>query len=180
MIRHLLMNVIKKTGFYSRIESGFLFLFEAQLGKLYQQIGETIYDLIPEEWKKLYLYAEVSEGLSYVYFYYYPEDNACPVYYLDIPERFYIDRREYKLKSLKLFHQFEELWKTFKEHDQEPWTNLTLFMDSSGKFKIDYDYEDLSDASPLHRRIIWKYRYLGMIPEEQEDRKFLEKILKKG
>ncbi|MCF6135363.1 antitoxin YezG family protein [Thermoactinomyces vulgaris] len=31
--------------------------------------------MIPEEWEKVYLYAEVSEGFSYVYFYY------CPVHH---------------------------------------------------------------------------------------------------
>jgi hypothetical protein len=48
---------------------------EDQLGKIYQQIGETIVEMIPEEWEKVYLYAEVSEGFSYVYFYY------CPVHH---------------------------------------------------------------------------------------------------
>jgi hypothetical protein len=31
--------------------------FETQSGKLYQQIGEAINKMIPEEWEKVYLYA---------------------------------------------------------------------------------------------------------------------------
>jgi uncharacterized protein (TIGR01741 family) len=152
---------------------------EAQLGKIYQQIGETIVEMIPEEWEKVYLYAEVSEGFSYVYFYYYPVNHSSPVYFLDIPEKFHISDTEFDEIKHQLFEEFVKLWDTFKKHDQEPWTNLTLYLDSSGKIKIHFDYEDLSDANPLHRRIIWKYRYLGMIPEEQEDREFLEEYLKK-
>jgi hypothetical protein len=52
-------------------------------------------------------------------------------------------------------------------------------LDSSGKFKIDYDYEDLSDANPHNRKIIWKYKYLGILPIDQDDREFLEEYLKK-
>jgi hypothetical protein len=62
------MNVIKKTGFYSRIESGFLFLFEAQLGKLYQQIGETINET-PESWEKVCLYGKMGEANCHAYFF---------------------------------------------------------------------------------------------------------------
>jgi hypothetical protein len=98
---------------------------------------------------------------------------------LDIPEKFHISDTEFDEIKHQLFEEFVKLWDTFKKHDQEPWTNLTLYLDSSGKIKIHFDYEDLSDANPLHRRIIWKYRYLGMIPEEQEDREFLEEYLKK-
>ncbi|MBA4548381.1 antitoxin YezG family protein [Thermoactinomyces intermedius] len=153
--------------------------FETQSEKLYQQIGETIVEMIPEEWEKVYLYGEVNEGFCYSFFYYYPENSTSPVYYMDIPKRFHIDQSEFDKVLFQLFDHLEELWETFKKHDQEPWTNLTLYLDSSGKIKIHFDYEDLSDANPLHRRIIWKYRYLGMIPEEQEDREFLEEYLKK-
>jgi hypothetical protein len=111
--------------------------------------------------------------------FYYPENNTSPVYFLDIPKKFVIHENEFDNLRIQLFDYLFEMRKTFKEHDQEPWTNLTLYLDSSGKIKIHFDYEDLSDANPLHRRIIWKYRYLGMIPEEQEDREFLEEYLKK-
>ncbi|RMB01379.1 uncharacterized protein (TIGR01741 family) [Thermoactinomyces vulgaris] len=185
------MNVIKKTGFYSRIETGFLFYFvfqgekfmdtpfEIQLEKLYQQIGETIVEMIPEEWEKVYLYGEVGDGYCYAYFYYYPKNSTSPAYFYDITEKLNVPKNEFHKLRSQLFDHLVELWETFKEHDQEPWTNLTLFLDSSGKIKIHFDYEDLSDANPLHRRIIWKYQYLGMIPEEQEDREFLEEYLKK-
>ena len=78
---------------------------EAQLGKIYQQIGETIVEMIPEEWEKVYLYAEVSEGFSYVYFYYYPVNHSSPVYFLDIPEKFHISDTEFDEIRHQLFEK---------------------------------------------------------------------------
>lgn len=151
---------------------------ETQLGKIYQQIGETIVEMIPEEWEKVYLYGEVAEGFCRAYFFYYPKNNKTPVYFHDIREKFNNHEDEFLRLKSQLFDLLVELWETFKKHDQEPWTNLTLFLDSSGKFKIDYDYEDLSDVNPLHQQIIWEYKHLGLIPENQEDREFLEEYLK--
>jgi uncharacterized protein (TIGR01741 family) len=152
--------------------------FETQSEKLYQQIGKTIVEMIPEEWEKVYLYAEVSEGFSYVYFYYYPVNHSSPVYFLDIPEKFHISDTEFDEIKHQLFEEFVKLWDTFREHNQEPWTNLTLFLDSSGKLKIHFDYEDLSHASPRKRRIFWRYQYLGIVPENQRDRSFIDEYLK--
>lgn len=48
----------------------------------------------------------------------------------------------------QLLDNFAELWNEFKNNGQEQWTNLTFILENNGKFKIDYDYTDLSDASP--------------------------------
>ncbi|WP_336047137.1 immunity protein YezG family protein [Solibacillus ferritrahens] len=52
-----------------------------------------------------------------------------------------------------------------------------MIFNSEGKFKIDYDYEDLSEADDYERRIIWKHKYLNLLPEDEDDKKFLEEYL---
>lgn len=127
---------------------------EAKLGEIYQQIAKTIVDMIPEIWEKVYLYGEVTEGVSQLYFFYYPTNNSSPVYFLNIPELFGISESVFDELKDQLFDYLEKLWNEFNKNDQEPWTNLTFILDSSGKFKIDFDYEDLSDKNPRNRRII--------------------------
>jgi hypothetical protein len=68
--------------------------FETQLGKLYQQIGETINEMIPEEWEKVYLYGEVGGGYCYAYFYYYPKNSISPAYFYDVTEKLNVPKNE--------------------------------------------------------------------------------------
>lgn len=53
-----------------------------------------------------------------------------------------------------------------------------MFFTHEGDFKIDYEYEDLSNADDYERRIIWKHKYLNLLPEDEDDQKFLEEYLK--
>jgi len=45
--------------------------------------------------------------------------------------------------------------------DSQRWTNFTLNLSSNGKFKIDYDYTDLTEcAYEYHKK--WGKKYLGL------------------
>ena len=35
---------------------------EIKLNRLYREIAETVYAMIPEEWEKFYFYAQISEA----------------------------------------------------------------------------------------------------------------------
>ena len=129
--------------------------------ELYQQIGNTLNNMIPEEWDKLYAYAEISEFYTSVYFYYYPINKKNPVYSLDIEKKFIVDRKIYRDNEDELDEYFEELWAEFKNQNQEQWTNLTFILESIGKMKIEYGYEDLSEASPVETKNKWMKKYLG-------------------
>ncbi len=58
--------------------------------------------------------------------------------------------------------------------------NTQNIMESDGKFKIDYDYTDLSEVDDYERQIIWEYRYLGLEPpiERKRDREILDNYLR--
>ena len=66
------MTCQQKNGLTFRLNNTknpvFFFLFEAQLGKLYQQIGETINET-PESWEKVCLYGKMGEANCYAYFF---------------------------------------------------------------------------------------------------------------
>lgn len=151
---------------------------EDKLNGIYVKIAETLNEIIPEEWSKVLLYGEINEDIRTAYFNYYPNGSHESVYSHDIPNMFNISKSEYKELLRQLLDDLEELWQVFKKNEQEAWTNLTFILESNGKFKIDYDYTDLSESSPHRQHIIWDYKYLGIMPEDDDDKKVVEEYIK--
>ena len=50
------------------------------------------------------------------------------------------------------------LWVEFRE--QEQWTNLTFTLGSTGRVKMNYGYEDISELSPVEKQEKWEAEYL--------------------
>lgn len=153
---------------------------EEKMSVIYQKIAGNAVETIPEEWTKVYLYGEIAEGVRKSYFFNYPVDNTKPVYSHDIPEIFQVEEEKYDLFWYQLLDFLQELKEEFESHGEEPWTSLTMMFNSAGDFKIDYDYEDLSEADDHERSIIWENRYLGLVPEDEDDKLFLETYLKQN
>ncbi|MED1741415.1 DUF600 family protein [Bacillus swezeyi] len=150
---------------------------ENKLNTLYQNIAGTIIETIPEKWSKVFIYGEIIEDVQKGFFYYYPEGKDTPVYSHNIPELFEIEQSDYRNLWGQLLDDLEDLWYEFKNSDQETWTSLTMMIQRDGEFNIDYDYEDLSDANDHKRKIVWKHKYLGLWPKDEDDEKLLEQYL---
>lgn len=102
-----------------------------------------------------------------------------PIYSHDIPEKYSLNEEEYDKLWYQLLDELKVLSDEFKDNNQEQWTNLIFTLESTGEFKVDYDYEDLSDADDHERRVIWEYTRLGLLPETEYDKSILEEYLKK-
>ena len=76
---------------------------------------------------------------------------------------------------IELQELFEELREEFKANNQDCWTNLTLKLENTGKFSIDYDYTDViaSDLNGTQRQVVWEYQNLGILPEDEDDKEFV-------
>lgn len=153
---------------------------EAKLGEIYNQIGENVVETIPENWSKIFLYGEIVDGAQETYFFYYPLNKKEPVYSHDIPKLFNIDEQEYKTRLYRLLDYIEDLWNVFKEEGREPFSSLTMSLDHTGKFNIEYNYEDLSEADPYEQQVIWEYKYLGTIPQDGREKDFFDEYIKKN
>ena len=151
---------------------------EEKISSIYQKIANTLNEAIPEEWDKVIMYAELAEDASEVFFSYYPAGSNESVYSLDIPDLFDISEDECDKLSDRLTNELYELWYEFKNNEKELWTNLTFILESTGEFKIDYDYTDLSEASPRKQHIIWDYKYLGIIPKAEKDKQIIDEYIK--
>ncbi|MFC7393456.1 antitoxin YezG family protein [Scopulibacillus cellulosilyticus] len=147
--------------------------------ELYQRAANLINDIIPENWDKVYLYAEINEDGGRVFFYYYPINDKVPVYSLDIINRFSVEKSEFDELNYDLFECFDELWEEFKRNNQEVWSNLIFILDNTGGFEIEYGYDDITDADQTEIHTVWAYRHLGLIPPEGSyKRELLDNYLK--
>ncbi len=75
-----------------------------------------------------------------------------------------------------LYAKIKELRYEQKKLDSEVWSNLTIIIKNS-KFRVEYDYEDLSrsDYNSYERHIIWRYYVLGVALEQctKEEREII-------
>ncbi|WP_367069622.1 antitoxin YezG family protein [Bacillus velezensis] len=149
------------------------------LENIYLQIADVIRRMIPSEWSKVVLYAEILDGSREVYFFFQTPEKDEYIYSHDIPEQFQVSKKIYTELLIDLQELFKQLHNEFKENNPEAWTNLTLNLESSGTFSIDYDYEDVieSDLDEYERQMIWEFNNLGIFPEDEEDKEFVKEYL---
>lgn len=148
-----------------------------KMGELYQKIAEHLNEMIPFQWKKIVLYAEILDDSADIYFYFTTPNNSDYLFSHNIPEHFDVSEEIYDQLLIELQELFEELKEEFKLGNQDIWTNLTLKLENTGKFSIDYDDVLSSELDDLQRRDVWKYQNLGILPADEEDRKFIEEYL---
>ncbi|WKB36503.1 DUF600 family protein [Terrilactibacillus sp. S3-3] len=133
-----------------------------QMEVIYQKVANVLIDIIPEDWKKILLYAEVRKGFSQVYYYYYSIKNDKPIYSLDITELFSVNENEFDELETELYDCFKKLWNEFKVQEQEQWTYLTFILNNTGQMmKINYGYEDVSQLGPVEKQEKWEAKYLS-------------------
>ncbi|MGG0000578.1 immunity protein YezG family protein [Bacillus velezensis] len=150
-----------------------------KMGELFQKIAEHLNEMIPFQWEKIVLYAEILDDSADIYFYFTTPNNSDYLFSHYIPEHFDVSEEIYDQLLIELQELFEELKEEFKLGNQDIWTNLTLKLENTGKFSIDYNDDDvlLSELDDLQRRDVWKYQNLGILPKDEDDRKFIEEYL---
>ncbi|WP_338732631.1 TIGR01741 family protein [Bacillus subtilis] len=146
-----------------------------KLQNLYQIIGEKLNDIIPCEWTKIYLYAEVLDDSTMVLFHFRTPENNQIIYSQDIPSHYNVSKDIFKTLLRELRELFEELRTEHRNNNDDVWTNLTLTLDRSGEFQLDYNYDDIlaSELDGYERIAIWEYRNLGILPEDEDDKEFV-------
>ena len=151
----------------------------------YEKIQSCLFDLIPEKWEEIYLYASViedenKEQAGEMYFYYFPKSllKKKPVNVYEVPKKFNINESEYLKVVDNLYEIIKELRQDFIDTEQRLWTNITISIRGS-KFKVEFFYDKISseEYSSYVRHVIWRYNYLHLGGELKEERKILNKYL---
>ncbi len=139
-----------------------------KMKKLYSDIQNQLFYMIPEKFDKIYLYASIMEQvegmpIGEMYFYYFPKGilKKRPVNVYEIPNKFNIEDEVYSKLINDLYKTIKKLREETIESGQKVWTNLTLSIENY-KFSIEYNFDDLSLSpySNYERHIIWRYEHL--------------------
>lgn len=150
-----------------------------KMAEIYGKIANKVNDIIPDEWGKVWLYGEVLDDSSEVYFYFYSITRKKIIYSHDIPNEYKVNNSMYEDLLFELVDIIQELNLEYKEDNESVWTNLTFLLDNTGKFNIKYNYDDIlnSDFTAGERQIIWEYEILGVEPEVEQYKEMLNKYL---
>lgn len=149
----------------------------------YEEIQNRLFNMIPEKWEKIFLYASITDRTGNVqtgelYFYYLPKGilKKKPVNVYEVPSKFNLDEAEYTKLVDGLYESIKCLRQDFIDTEQDLWTNLTISIENY-KFRVEYGYEELKqdEQSNYINHVIWRYKYLGIGGEIKEERNILEK-----
>ncbi|UMU13932.1 TIGR01741 family protein [Bacillus velezensis] len=142
---------------------------------MYQLISQKLNDIIHCEWTKIYLYAEVLDDSTMVLFHFRTPENNQIIYSQDILSHYNVSKDIFKTLLRELRELFEKLRTEHRNNNNDVWTNLTLTLESSGEFQLDYNYDDIltSELDGYERIAIWEYKNLGILPEDEDDKEFV-------
>ena len=158
-----------------------------RMRKLYVDIQNQLFYMIPENLEKIYLYAAIMDQvhgmpIGEMYFYYFPKGilKKNPVNVYEIPNKFNIEDDVYSKLVNKLYECIKLLREEAVSSGQKAWTNITISIENLN-FSIEYSYEDLSRSpySNYERHIIWRYKYLqtDIHSYNKKERMLIEKYL---
>ncbi len=133
---------------------------KGEVQKIYKEIQNILFSLIPEKWESLYLYASVIKGRGEMYFYYFPKKTILktkPINCYEVAQKFGIDEEQYNLYLSKLYEKIKEL----NIMSARKWTNLTISIVNC-LFTVEYHFNDLIHSlyTDEQRHIYWEYKYL--------------------
>ncbi len=153
--------------------------------KIYAEIQKKLFYIIPEKWESIYLYASVIDiphkrPTGEMYFYYFPKGiiKKKPINCYEIPNAFNIDEDAYTKLIIDLYNTIKLLRQIWIAKKKKKWTNLTISIQNF-QFKVEYDYQDLSQSlfDSYERHVIWRYLYLksDLNLFGRKDRKIIDK-----
>ena len=135
---------------------------------LYSYIQKKLFYIIPEKWEKIYLYASVinipnQKSVGEMYFYYLPKGIIKKKFVngYEIPNIFNIDEEQYSKLISDVYNSIKLLHERFVNTKRSVWSSINISIENF-KFKIEFDYEDLTESpfDSYERHVIWRYNNL--------------------
>ncbi|MFJ5965887.1 immunity protein YezG family protein [Bacillus sp. NPDC093026] len=150
-----------------------------KIEKNYKEIAGILNEMIPTEWDKVWMYAEiVDDSLEAIFYFSTPDENL--IYGHKIPKKYNVSELIYDELLVDLLHSFEKLKEEYIKNGLGAWTTATLQLEQSGKFSIEYGYEDIYSIglNGVQRKAVWKYETFGILPEDEEDKEAVLNFIK--
>lgn len=155
---------------------------EQELDILYNELAQKIVSMIPVDWSNIYYLGEVENNqMSWSSVFYFKETSSNKfIKSHSIPETYKVSEQIYDELLAKLNSTLLSVYRCFGENNQPLWDQLTLSLNSDGKFNIDFLYDKIKDYDngQVGREIIWAYDTFGFKPKEGTyTRKLLDSYL---
>ncbi|MBI1630318.1 immunity protein YezG family protein [Bacillus safensis] len=146
----------------------------------YKKIAESINELIPCDWDKVWMYAEILDDSAEIVFYFKEQNGNEYVNGHQIPHKYSVNKSTYIHLLYELSEIFEALKKAYIQNDLGAWTTATLQLDYKGKFSIEYGYDDVYSLGidNVQRIAVWEYETFGFLPDDEEDKEAVLNYIK--
>ena len=120
--------------------------------KIFQDVFDLVYPVLPQDWEKAALFAEYTEGSFSIKFY--CKKNGT---YIDCFNMNTISRAD----LTQLFWKIHKILSKERASldDKNRWTVFTMMVEADGKMRADFDYEDHSEDMISFERE-WEKKYL--------------------
>ncbi|EIT83670.1 cytoplasmic protein [Fictibacillus macauensis ZFHKF-1] len=154
--------------------------FEQEMNAMYQVIAEKVHEIIPVEWERFYFYGNITDDGGANYFFFNTVENPNNyIYSVDLLTKNMVPLNEYNDNDMQLYFLSKKLKDVFKKHKQELWYSFTMSVERSGKFKLHYDYTnwDVTEYDPSARLMLWEYKYLEVVPTDEDDKEVLDQYI---
>lgn len=143
-----------------------------ELDGLYQEIKNIIMPISNFEWRQIVIHASKDELHSSIGIYYKVDEKY--VFIQDMVEEGLIDRNDYTLMMFNLLRVIVKLKSVFESNNFDEWNSMIFVVRENEKCEVYYSFEEWDDTS-MRDEVVWKYKYLGIMPDE-EDVKYIEGV----
>lgn len=155
---------------------------ESKLAALYNELTQKVISMIPVSWETVYFLGEVEKGKSSWSSVFYFKETGSEEFIKshNIPDNYDVSEDTYDELLDEACEILLKIYDCFLENSKEPWEQLSLTVNSTGSFNIDYFYDKISNSGkgPMEREIIWAYDTFGNIPKDGTfSRKLLDEYL---
>lgn len=114
---------------------------------LYSQIAEKLVKVLPDNWEKAHLYAQITNSAYEFFFYALVDKKYIQCFDLDNTD-----------EILNVFDELNDI--LFPDWQEKKWSVCTYSLDNNGHVNVDYDYSEVSDDIILEYKTKWEKKYL--------------------
>lgn len=127
----------------------------------FTKLAEALNNIIPVAWDKIVFYAEVEPDVVTQLFYFRETEKSAYIQGGDIYEKYNVSRKEYLIFVYEVSDLILEFNSEYSEKVDSKWASLTFMLESTGKFKTEFGYENLELKLETERHNEWKEKYLS-------------------
>ena len=145
-------------------------LLEERLSPLYPKLARQAVSMTPVEWDNLYYLGEVEPGkASYSSVFYIRESKTGNIVRSnDFPKIYGTSKADYMIQWKMLNDTLLEIYQCFLDSEHKPWEQLSLTLEKTGKFNVNFNYDSVHTGSKGQpsREVLWAYQTFGYMPDE--------------